>query len=198
MNDVTLAILAGGEGSRMGQPKGDLRIDDEPILAYLLREIAWDGPSLLVTAPGREHPPGWERFDREAVDPVAAQGPLRGVLTALEHATTPAIVVTTVDMPGVRAAQLRSVVGELARRPDALGIMTRRGAQVEPFPSAFRLDARGVVKAELEGNRRSVRRLCDRAEFTSVPAPREWNESVWTNLNRTSDLEAFLSRDRKG
>ena len=40
---------------------------------------------MLVTAPGFERPPGFERFGREVVDPIAGIGPLRGVLTAIEH-----------------------------------------------------------------------------------------------------------------
>ncbi|MDB5911273.1 MAG: hypothetical protein JWP34_5390, partial [Massilia sp.] len=80
--DVTLAILAGGEGSRMGKAKGLLRVGPEPgqpILGYLLNRLAWRGPTMLVTAPGRDHPPGWEQFDRELIDPEAGGGPLRGV-----------------------------------------------------------------------------------------------------------------------
>ena len=55
MRDVTLAILAGGEGSRMGYPKGELRLGGRPILPVLLERFAWEGPTLLVTAPGRQH-----------------------------------------------------------------------------------------------------------------------------------------------
>ena len=36
MTDVTLAILAGGAGSRMGMPKAELRIGGRPILEHLL------------------------------------------------------------------------------------------------------------------------------------------------------------------
>ena len=50
LSNVTLAILAGGEGSRMGKPKGHLEIAGKPILAYLLDQIGWPGPTMLVTA----------------------------------------------------------------------------------------------------------------------------------------------------
>ena len=51
---------------------------------------------MLVTAPGIERPRRAERFDREIADPVAGLGPLRGVLTAMENATTEIVVVATV------------------------------------------------------------------------------------------------------
>ena len=64
MTQTTLAILAGGEGSRMGQPKAELRIGARPILSYLLDRFLWAGPTILVTAPGRKRPPGATGFDR--------------------------------------------------------------------------------------------------------------------------------------
>src|SRR3954453_11465685 len=134
--DVTLCILAGGEGRRMGRPKAELLIHGKQILQHLLEQMAWDGPTLLVTAPGREHPPGWERFDREVVDPVAGLGPLRGVLTALEQAATAIIVLTTVDMPAIPISQLDLTIDHLRSHGDSLGVMTRRivegEQQIEP------------------------------------------------------------------
>ena len=195
MSDVTLAILAGGEGTRMGMPKSELRVGDEPILAYLLRRIAWDGPTMLVTAPGREHPPGFDQFDREVVDPVAGQGPLRGVLTALENAGTLIVAVTTVDMPNVRSADLRWFVARLNDAPNAMGLMLRRGAEIEPFPGAFWTAAASAIWAQLDANRLSVRALADQPGFGTLPAPLDWDErEVWTNLNRPEDLAAFLKR----
>ena len=61
-DSVTLAVLAGGEGSRMGLPKAELAIQDKPLLTFLLDRLKWPGPTLLVTAPGREHPPGFEQI----------------------------------------------------------------------------------------------------------------------------------------
>src|ERR1700721_4778762 len=88
MAAVTLAVLAGGEGRRMGLPKQNLEINGRPILEFLLNQFAWPGPTLLVTAPSRRHPPGAHLFYAEAVDAIENQGPLRGVLTALENAST--------------------------------------------------------------------------------------------------------------
>src|SRR5689334_16790011 len=116
----------------MGGPKGSLLVRDKPILEFLLERFAWKGETMLVTAPGIARPPGAERFDREAVDPVAGLGPLRGVLTALENASTEIVVVATVDMPGVGHEQLVWVARELLMRPEVRGAMPRREAVIEP------------------------------------------------------------------
>lgn len=119
VGDVTLAILAGGRGERMGRGKGELMIRGRGVLEFILDGIGWAGPTLLVTGPGRERPRGWERFDREVVDEAEGEGPLRGVLTGLQASATDTTVFLTVDMPGVGWEQVNFLVrriGDGARR----------------------------------------------------------------------------------
>jgi molybdopterin-guanine dinucleotide biosynthesis protein A len=201
--DVTLAILAGGEGSRMGRPKGELTIDGRPILAFLAEHIDWPGPTMLVTAPGREKPAGHERFGREVVDAVSGAGPVQGILTALENVQTPLLVIATIDMPGIGRTQLEWLVGMLRGRADLDLVMPNRLAsgkvQAEPFPSAYRAGARSLVEAQLKRDASAaVQSLAKLPRAALVLAPREWPERVWTNLNRPEDLQAFLQSRPRG
>jgi molybdopterin-guanine dinucleotide biosynthesis protein A len=188
--DVTLAILAGGEGSRMGRPKTELKIDGVAILEWLLEEIQWRGPTMLVTAPGREKPAGAELFDVEVVDPQAGVGPIRGLLTALENVKTAMIVVSTVDMPLVRGEHLLWYVEKLSAKPQAAGCFGRREEKIEPFPSAWRCEsARAIVKQHMDSGRRSVYSLRDHPNVEVIETPGDW--SIWLNLNSRDDLDAF-------
>jgi molybdopterin-guanine dinucleotide biosynthesis protein A len=191
LSQVTLAVLAGGEGSRMGVPKGQLCIAGRPILVHLLERLEWPAPTLLVTSPGREHPPGCERFGCEVTDPRAGLGPLRGLLTALENAVTPLLVVSTMDMPLITRAQLEKLAAQLAEDPESMGVMVERVAdgatQIEPFPSAFRLVARELVASELSAGRRSVFALSRDKRVGLIRPPVDWPEDVWTNLNTQED-----------
>jgi molybdopterin-guanine dinucleotide biosynthesis protein A len=200
MTDIPLAILAGGEGSRIGTPKALLRIQNRPILDYLIDRIAWPGPLWLITAPGREHPPGWERFNRELVDPVAGLGPLRGVLTALEHLDRPELIITTVDMPAMTAGALGWMVEQLHTRPEILGMMCRRdcanGPQIEPFPLALRRTGEPVIRQRLERGRLSVQRLLEALSFTAISPPPDWPSDLWLNLNTPADLQALDAAGR--
>lgn len=186
--DVTLAVLAGGEGSRMGRPKALLDVNGQPILAWLLDRFRWPGPTLLVTAPGREHPPAAERFDREVFDEIAGQGPLRGVLTALDACRTDLLLVTTVDMPNVGAKQAHWVVAQLG---DHAGVMCRRGEQVEPFPLVLRRATRDAIREMMNIGERSVRSLS--RSVCTVVSP-EWADDVWTNLNHPDDLSIWRAK----
>jgi molybdopterin-guanine dinucleotide biosynthesis protein A len=194
LEHVTLAMLAGGAGSRMGTPKSLLSVGDTPILAFLMQRLAWPGPTLLITSPGREKPPGAEHFQHEACDAVADEGPLRGVYTALTHATTPMLVIVGVDMPAVAPDDLAWFVKELAARPAAAGVMASRGdAQIEPLPCALRPQrALGLVSDHLAAGRRSLHGLAKDGEITladASPLP----ERLWTNVNTPGDWARFLS-----
>lgn len=181
----------------MGRPKALLRIGGRPILSYLLDRIDWPGPKYLVTAPNREHPPGWEAFDREWVDPVVGLGPLRGVLTALENVNAPLLVITTVDMPCVRAHHLAWLVARLEQSAVQLGMMCRRaGGRIEPFPLALRKEAEAVVRQSLHCGNRSVHDMLDDPLFAAIDAPHEWGPEVWTNLNAPDDLRRFTEDNR--
>ena len=188
----TLAVLAGGRGQRMGRPKGTLTIAGVPILPHLLDRLRWPGPTLLVTAPGRERPPGHDRFDAEAVDPTADQGPLRGVLTALETSTTPVVVITTVDMPGVTGRQLVWLADQLA--DDDAGVLLDRDGRTESFPLALRTTIGDRIVARLNGGRRSVHALTDKSNVRVVPAPADWPAETWANLNTPAEWAAFSAR----
>jgi molybdopterin-guanine dinucleotide biosynthesis protein A len=189
---ATLAILAGGEGRRMGRPKGELRVDGQPILTYLLDRFAWRGPTILVTAPGRERPPGVERFDREVTDPVASEGPLRGVLTALAAATeTQVLVATTCDMPRIEGRQLRWLAEEIARQPEAQIVMPSPGGQPEPFPLALRRTALPLLTDHFGRGGRSMHSILQIAGAVLLPVPDDWPDTTWANLNTPGDLGGF-------
>lgn len=191
--DATLCILAGGEARRMGVAKADLLVRRQPILAYLLERFRWRGPTMLVTAPLRRSPAGCELFDHEVVDPVDGQGPLRGVLTALENLATSTAVIVTVDMPCIEARQLDWMVDQPGRTP--LGLMLRRQSHVEPFPSVFRAAALEVIRQRFESGERSVAALATLSGFVPIDAPADWNDSVWTNLNTPDDFAQFIGAD---
>ena len=183
---VTLAILAGGRGERMGKPKSSLRVGDQPILSYLLKRFAWRGPTMLVTSPGREKPPGAQKFDREVVDPVEGMGPVRGLITALENSQTENLIVASVDMPLVEREQLRWLVERMEERPKASAVMLRFDA-LEPFPSIFRKERAERPLCE----NASMRSLTKIEGFEVLPVPAHWSENIWTNLNEPADLAAL-------
>jgi molybdopterin-guanine dinucleotide biosynthesis protein A len=178
----------------MGLPKSQLEIQGQPILQYLLDQFHWPGPTLLVTSPGRQNPPAAAHFTREVSDPTPDQGPLRGLLTALEHSSTPLLLACTTDMPLVRPNHLHWLLGQYSSHPDSLGLFIQPSAgPIEPFPSLFHTAAAPSITNQLQQSRRSVHGLARLSQFTTLPSPADWNSQVWTNLNNRNDLHQFLN-----
>lgn len=199
LGDITLAVLAGGQGSRMGQPKGLLQVRGQPILHHLLRRWNWPGPTLLVTAPGREHPPAWEEFDREVSDPIAGEGPLRGILTALDTAQTELVIITTVDMPGIGRPQLKWLLEQAINQPNSPGAVFKRmaaeGEVLEPFPAVLQRTLRHKTRASLERQEGGVQRFLGICGVVTLRAAADWPASLWVNLNYPADIEAYMKEE---
>ena len=128
----------------------------------------------------------------ELPDPVAGQGPLRGILTALDTAITPLVIITTVDMPEILPEHLLWLANTMNAAPAApFGLLLQRPGpptRIEPFPSIFHRTAATLIRARLDAGLLSVQSLADTGEFIAIPSPPNWPERVWTNLNRMDDV----------
>ncbi|HEY2761384.1 MAG TPA: molybdenum cofactor guanylyltransferase [Pirellulales bacterium] len=195
--DVSLAMIAGGMGRRMGIPKAWLQINGQSILAWFHARLQWQGPTMLVSAPSSRNPPDAHLFDQAIVDPVDDLGPLGGILTALEHLTTPTVVIVAVDMPNIDSKKLHWLASELTLRPQCQGVMCRidgnSTGRIEPFPSAFRRAAAESIRQRLHAQRRSIQELCEEPNFCAVKAPHDWPKDTWANLNDPHQFAKFLA-----
>ena len=185
---TTLVILAGGSGSRMGKPKSWLRVGEQPILKYLLAEWRWAGPTMLITSPGVERPPGAEGMDREICDPVAGEGPLRGILSALESGVDRAVVVA-VDMPAMSGEALRWICEKGVKA----GLFYRRNGRVESMPMVITASALPTVRQRMAAGRRSVQALTDENGFDVIEVPAHWPAKIWLNANVPAEWAAFCA-----
>lgn len=171
-------------------PKSNLFFEGQPILTYLLSRFAWPGKTLLITGIGNQHPPGAEDFGSEVTDAVADQGPLRGVLTALENTTTDLLAIVTVDMPAVTTDMLQYLIESLTQSPAATGVMFERQventSQIEPFPCVLRRTFTPTIRQRIELGHRSVYGL-SKEGVKLIPPRQEWTQEVWRNLNTPTD-----------
>ncbi len=194
MKDVMLAIIAGGAGTRMGGPKHRLQIRGRAILVDLLERMAWEGPTMLVVGNQGERVEGAERVDAVVADAVAGEGPLRGVLTAVDLATTEMVVAVPIDMVRLGGEQVRWVA-QHGMELGAACLMLRRTegglVRIEPFPGFYMRPIAGMMRARLGAGRRSLMGLTEENGVRVVDAPGEWGSDVWMNVNTLRDATAM-------
>jgi molybdopterin-guanine dinucleotide biosynthesis protein A len=188
--DTTLAILAGGAGSRMGKPKSLLTLGGTPILEHLLRRLDFPGPTLLITAPGRERPPGHALFSAEVVDPILDAGPLIGAHAAAAATTTPFLLISAVDMPLVTLDGLTALLTALRTSPAHAAMF--QTDTLQPLPLGLRVpESLPLFTARITQNQMSLKGVADDPRALVIPAPPSLPESFWTNLNHPEDLRQF-------
>lgn len=194
--DVTLVLLAGGAGSRMGRRKDAVEMQGKGLVEWMLGRVAWRGPTMLVGSADRARLKGQEQVDMLVHDSVMGEGPLHGIKMALMSSRTTGVVVVPIDMPGLDAGHLEWVVARAMERPRAVAVMVQRrgeaGKRIEPFPSFYRPAFVVTASRRLEEGNRTMRTLVDEPGVDVIDAPDVWKESVWSNLNREEDVERFV------
>ena len=98
--DVTAAILAGGEGARVGgQDKGLLPLAGEHLIARVSGVMRSQAGTLLICA--NRHEQVYAAFGAVVGDALPGyRGPLAGIAAALATCTTPWLLTVPVDCPG--------------------------------------------------------------------------------------------------
>ena len=188
---LTVTILAGGYGSRMGGvDKAALDLNGKPLLEHVLDAVAPLAAEILVVA-NDDRLAGDPRFT-VLRDPEPHAGVLPALLAALDAATSPLLLLLACDMPFVN----RNVVGfllDLAATHDAVM------PYVQSFPQAMHAvyrvaPCRVAVRNVLEnGGRRMISFLDD---VNTVRVPEEEIRRIdpeirsFFNVNTPYDLEA--------
>jgi molybdopterin-guanine dinucleotide biosynthesis protein A len=124
------AVLAGGQGKRIGEPKATLEIGGGLLLEHPLNAFAHAEIDVVVVAKvGTSLPPMHVEVWREPDEPTH---PLRGIVTALEHADGRAVLICGCDMPFVSPGLLTS----LATTDERL-VVPRAGGRLHPLIARY-------------------------------------------------------------
>lgn len=108
MHNITAAILAGGQSSRMGFNKAFIEIDGRPIIERTLKLLRGLFRDVIVIA---NDVPAYERLDvRVAADLVKGAGSLGGIYTAIFHSGSNHTFVTACDMPYLNAGAIERII----------------------------------------------------------------------------------------
>lgn len=162
--DVTLAIIAGGEGRRLsGVPKGLLAVDGRTVLERLLEVSARFGDVLLVA----NAPEPYARFGlRTVADVVRGKGAPGGVHAALVAARTRWVVAVACDMPFISTEALRVLLGARGDAVDA--VCFEVAGRLESLLAAYRAELADGWGEALEEDP-SLRQLLSRVRVRLLP-----------------------------
>jgi molybdopterin-guanine dinucleotide biosynthesis protein A len=177
----TVAVLIGGDSSRMGTDKATFEVDGVPMANRVAGAARQAGAAELLMVGGTQGRAKaldgvWKK------DAYPGEGPLGGVITALKTATNDSVVVLSCDMPFITPAVIRSLVDGLADAQATVG----RTDRLNWLCAAWSKDeCLGSLQGVWKRNERAVHRAAVLLDVLEVPVP----AVAVRNINTPADLE---------
>jgi molybdenum cofactor guanylyltransferase len=176
------AILVGGRSSRMGQNKALLEVGGMPMARRISMAVSSAGCHPLVAVGGtRVHS---EQVGLEWVaDDYPGEGPLGGVITALQWSPSDAVLVVACDLPLLTEHVIVELL-TMARLHPAADVVMARAARPQPLCAVWRHSSLPALVEAFESGERAMHRVVERLEARYVDVV----EAALTNVNEPDDV----------
>lgn len=191
---TTAVILAGGRARRMqGEDKGLIELRGRPLLDYIIAALRPQAGSILVNA--NRNLDRYRAFGYPVIEDILDDycGPLAGMASAMQAATTPLLLTVPCDSPFLPARLLETLYRAMAEAGAAVSI-AHDGERMQPVHALLRRELLPDLLAYLDSGERKVyawyaRQRLALADFSASP-------EVFLNLNTPRDqqvIEALLA-----
>jgi molybdopterin-guanine dinucleotide biosynthesis protein A len=195
MNDITVAILAGGSSKRFGSDKALAEFQGRPLISHMLDIARKISSTILVVVSDEEQEKNLKPHVRNVQIVTDPEGEpkcaLTGALTAFEHTETSHVVLLPVDAPLAEPDLLKMLIR----------LRTGHGAIVPSWPSGYIEPLHSVYHAEhayalgldvMEKGSRKMSDLLDRIQhvlFVSTETLNQFDPELNTFLNFNTPKE---------
>ncbi|MCA9957040.1 MAG: molybdenum cofactor guanylyltransferase [Anaerolineales bacterium] len=187
MNNLTVAIMAGGQSSRMGMDKSFVLFEGQPMIEVVIDAVAGLGDeTLLIT----NKPDEYAHLNLPMVSDVYPNhGSLGGIFTAVHAASHPHTLVVACDMPWLNRPLLEYMI---ALRESADVIVPRWEKYPEPLHAIYSKACLNPIEAKLKEKRLKITgffgevdvQFVDREEIERF----DRNGRSFANINSPDDL----------
>lgn len=183
---ITALILAGGRGQRLGgQDKGLVEVNQQPLITFVIDSIKPDVQQIIISANRNQ-----ERY-AEFGYPVYGDsisgymGPLAGILTGLQHCTTPWLLVLPADTPRL-PQQLITRLWQAIQTQHCQIAIAAEGKYLQPTFALLNVSLRESLQQYLQNGGRKTQewmqqQACCRVDFSD-------QANAFMNINTETDL----------
>jgi molybdenum cofactor guanylyltransferase len=185
--DLTVAIMAGGQSSRMGQDKSFVPFQGRPLIEVVQERVTGLGAELVVITnkPDEYAYLGLPMYS----DVYPNMGPLGGIYTAVYHARHPYTLVVACDMPWLNRDLLVYLIG-LRHQADI--IVPRWDKFPEPLHAIYTKACLPPILEQLQSSQLKVVRFYGQVQvhFVDRPAIEQFDKDgrSFANLNTPEEL----------
>jgi molybdopterin-guanine dinucleotide biosynthesis protein A len=162
------AVLTGGRSTRMGRDKALLVVDGQPMAVRAADALAAAGAAEVFTVGGDLDGLAALGLDARA-EPRPGEGPLAGLLAALDAAREAVVMVLACDLVSPAPTAIATVVdGLLAAPPEVAAAAPVSGDRVQVLHAAYRPAVCGPLRAAFDGGERAVHRALATVRWLAV------------------------------
>lgn len=178
----TVAVLIGGDSSRMGADKATYPVDGVVMAQRVATAAELAGASeVLLVGGSQSRAKGITGTWKKDLHP--GEGPLGGVITALKASTNDTVVVLSCDMPFITPAVINSLVNGMQDAQATVGRTDRLNWLCAAWSKEECLQP---LQSVWKRNERAVHRAAVLLDVVEVPVP----AVAVRNINTPGDLEA--------
>jgi molybdenum cofactor guanylyltransferase len=193
--ELTGFVLAGGASRRMGQPKHELMLDGETLLARTVRLARSVAGTVAILGP-RDRARGLD----VAVfpDELAGRGPLGAVYTGLCHSRTPLSLFLSCDLPFIEARLLEYLALKAIESGADVTVAETPGQGYQPLAAIYGRRALPAARASLANGQNKMTSFYDRIKLRVLRWPEiarlGLRRSIFDNLNTAEEYRRAVQR----
>jgi molybdopterin-guanine dinucleotide biosynthesis protein A len=189
VDDIMIAIMAGGRSRRMGIDKLALKLNGRTLLGRTIDLARTTGLRLVVV--GRREPEGPADGVEYLEDEEPGAGPLAGLQTALNFAAPSPVLAVAADLPYLSEKAVIWLIDQAREKTEVDGVVVRNQGRLEPLFAIYTQHAQPLAAQLLAESKRSVHGLIEAGEFREIDAP-EWVTAALFNVNEPGDWQTVL------
>jgi molybdopterin-guanine dinucleotide biosynthesis protein A len=184
---ASAVILAGGNSSRMGRDKSMLPVNGRPLHAHIVEQLRPDFDEVVISGDDAGRFSGTDA--RVIPDITPGQGPLMGILSALEATAHDLNFVTACDIPEMNPMFIRRMFRAVEGYDGVIPVSGE--SSLEPLFGIYHKSMIPAVRAALQSGRRKIRDALESVRINYI----DLDGGDWLfNLNTMSDFENYVKR----
>jgi molybdopterin-guanine dinucleotide biosynthesis protein A len=192
--DLTVAIMAGGQSSRMGQDKSFVLFQERPLIEVVQERVTGLGAELILIT---NKPADYAHLGLPMYSDVyPGCGPLGGIYTAVYHAQHPHTLVVACDMPWLNRELLAHLI---SLRHQADIIIPRWQKFPEPLHAIYSKTCLPPIEAQLQSGQLKITRFFGQVvvHFVDRPVIEQFDKDgrSFANLNTPEELARAKNRN---
>jgi len=189
IEDITVVILAGGKGRRMGgQDKGLVNYKNSSLVKHVIDAISQQSDKIIINA--NRNLDEYSAFGYPVVEDTLHdfQGPLAGFLAAMSNVSTDYILTMPCDGPVIIDDYVNKMKQGLNESTAVLAIASD-GTRMQPVYALIPLKLADSLQQFLLTGERKIDLWYQQQDFTLVEFEAE--SEFFTNINTPQDLKKY-------